>query len=218
MATIAERLYAHRTETLTGGASAEVIGGIGAVVLAILGLANVVPGIVLPIASIVVGAAFVLEAGAMAVEYSNLVGTAAPAQRNEAYLGGGLSLKILSGFVGIILGVLALIGLAQTVLLGAAAVVFGTALLLNAPTAAEFEALEEGAAKRPQTPVLPGLAATGFVAQMASGLGVMILGILALAGVHPATLIMVSMLVLGFGILVNGPAMKGKILSVLGQE
>ncbi len=216
MATLAERPFVHRAETLTGGASAEVIGGIGAIVLAILGLAHVAPDIVIPIASIVVGAAFVLESGAMAVEYSRLVGVLEAGQHEEAGFG-GLSIKVLAGFVGIVLGVLALIGLSPMVLTSVSAVVFGTALTLSGPMAVDFEALEEGTAKRPQ-PVMRGLAAASVAVQMVSGLGVTIMGILALTGLHATTLVLVSLLVLGLGILVNGPAMNGKLLSMAGWE
>jgi hypothetical protein len=53
----------HIVESVGSGSAAEIIGGVAAIVLTILGLAHVAPGLMLPIATIAIGVALVFEGG-----------------------------------------------------------------------------------------------------------------------------------------------------------
>lgn len=211
MATIAERPLGRGAETLTGGASAEVVGGIGAVVLAILGLANVAQAIVIPIAAIVLGLAFILESGAIAAEYFRVTGMT-EGQRAEGDFSSGLSMKVIAGVSAIVLGILALIGLVPMVLMAVATVVFGASLMLSSATATEFYDVEERATAKPH-PIIHGLATWTVGLQMVGGLATTVLGILALAGLSTTTVVLVAVLIVGLSILVSGPATTGKMFS-----
>ena len=53
----------HVAGSVLGGTAIEIIGGVSAVVLTILGLSHVAPGSMLAIATIALGVAFVFEGG-----------------------------------------------------------------------------------------------------------------------------------------------------------
>ena len=88
------------------GGFVDALGGIATVVLAIIGLAGVKPEILVAIATVVFGAALLIQGGAMLTEFA-LIETTPEAQSSS---GGGLSALFLVGFAGIVLGVLALLG------------------------------------------------------------------------------------------------------------
>ena len=107
-------------ETATYGGLVDAIGGIATVVLAIVALAGVVPQMLLPVAVIVFGAALLIEGGTMLSEYALVLSPKASASSSEPHTriehfdGGGLSSLFLMGVAGIVLGVLALLGIGAT--------------------------------------------------------------------------------------------------------
>ncbi|HEX3474602.1 MAG TPA: hypothetical protein VHT91_06145 [Kofleriaceae bacterium] len=116
-----------------GGAGSEFLGGAGAIVLGILALAGVMPGVLLPVAMIVVGATILLGAPAQP-EIARL----APDRdrrmsriTHEAVEGasGGM---VLAGLGAIVLGILALIGVGPvSTLVQVSLLAVGVALLLS---------------------------------------------------------------------------------------
>ena len=64
----------HASEKIVrGGSTAEGVAGVAGIVLAILGLLRILPHMLLPIATIVLGIAFLLEGGTIASRISNLL-------------------------------------------------------------------------------------------------------------------------------------------------
>ncbi|MGD0885640.1 MAG: hypothetical protein ABSA46_12365 [Thermodesulfovibrionales bacterium] len=59
-------------KTVMGGSLAEGIVGGATVVLALLGLSSIYPSLMLPIATITMGAAFLFEGGAISTRFSRL--------------------------------------------------------------------------------------------------------------------------------------------------
>jgi hypothetical protein len=109
----------------------EAVAGLATVILAILGLARVVPEFFVAIATIVYGTELLLRGSAIIAEYARIhnvrPGTAAAHPRD-----GGLSAELLAGSVGIVLCILALLRISTDELTPAIAIIaFGAALILS---------------------------------------------------------------------------------------
>jgi hypothetical protein len=203
---------------LVAGTLAEGIAGIGAIVLAVIGLANILPNIMLPVATIAVGAALLFEGGAITARFSHLL-TMGRGHMNMREYGIGMTTELFGGIVGIVLGVLALIGIAPLVLVPVAAIVFGAALLLGSGVTARLNSLwamtaEDREIVREVT--REAIAASAGV-QFLIGLSVIVLGILAIIGITPMALSLVAMLIVGFSDLLSGTAIMGRITGVSRQ-
>jgi hypothetical protein len=205
-------------EVLTGGSLAEAVCGIAAIVLAIVGLAGMYPIYLGSIAAIVVGVGLVLEGGAIGSRFSRLLGEIIGPRFSIAELGGGMTAEFLSGATGIVLGILALLGIVSVPLLSVAAIVFGGALLLGAGATASLNCLivehhyhAHEAARRVAGAMVSG--ATG--AQVLVGLAAVVLGIVALTGLYPLTLSLVAFLAVGGAVTISGLALSAKMLEMV---
>ena len=163
------------------------LAGLAGVVLAVLGLVGMLPEFMAAIAAICVGVALISEGGAIQAQFARVIGRG----------GGGMSTGTLGGGAGIVLGVLALLGLAAPTLLAVSVIVFGAAMLVSSAAAAR---LHEASA------------AAGFEshggAHTLVGLSAVVLGILALLAVGgagaPLTLTLIGLLVLAGGLTLGG--------------
>lgn len=173
------------------------------IVLAILGLARVVPDYLVAIATIVYGAALLLRGSAMIAEYvriDNVRPGAAAAHSGD----GGLSAVILAGAAGVVLGILALLRISTQELTAIAVIAFGAALILSASLGLRVRLLRlsltvsEERSQRLANEALAGdvLSSTAGIFGLA-GLSAIVLGILALAGFSPVLLILIALLELG---------------------
>jgi len=179
----------------------ESIGAIAVIALAIIALVGVFSSTLAAIATIIVGAAILVEGG--------VLGASPLAQLQEFQAaGGGATAEFLGGGAGIVLGILALFSTAPQTLLAVAVLVFGATFLLGGAAMAQVGWLTsiQGQANRETTSgagsgqVLVGLAAT-------------VLGILAVTGLSPLTLILVALLSLGASMLFSGSAVGTRTLS-----
>jgi hypothetical protein len=141
-ATSEESSYASAVEpetkavALAGASAAMGAGGAAAaVVLAVVGLGGAAPRAMMSSATLVLGTALLLDAGAVAARRRHLVreGVGADEPTIRAVLAAGISAASLAGLAGIVLGILALAGLAPGRLCAVALVGFGLALLLESP-------------------------------------------------------------------------------------
>jgi hypothetical protein len=204
----------------------EAIAGVGAIVLAILGLTRILPHYMAAIGTIVVGAALV-EGSALGIR----------SRRVSSAFAGQPSAEVLAGAAGVVLGVLALLGMSELVLLPVAVIVFGAALLIagfSAPLAASV-ALRRRASAAPDAELeLPGMRPDDSIAraldpadatvrvtpldqlieapptgaQLLVGLAAVVLGILALLGHSPMMLILVALLCVGCMELLSGAVLR----------
>ncbi len=207
------------TKVLLAGTLAEGIAGIGAVVLAIIGLANKAPQLMLPIATIAVGAALLFEGGAITARFANLLSTAR-GDTDVREFGVGMTSEFLSGIAGIVLGILALLGIYPLIMVSAAAVLFGAALIIGSGVTARINSLwvssvEEREVVRNVTH--EAIAAASGV-QLLIGLGSVVLGILALIGFNPLVLSLVAMLSVGFSDLLSGTAIMSRISGIARRQ
>src|SRR4029077_205686 len=114
-------------EAATYGGFVDALGGIATIVLAIIGLSGVKPDVLVSIATIVFGAALLIQGGAMLSEFAQSELT----PDSNAAGGGGLSALFLVGVGGIVLGVLSLLGIHATILTSVAVIAFGSALVIS---------------------------------------------------------------------------------------
>ncbi len=188
--TTAESVHHSTRETaakwIAGGSALEAVGAIATIALAIVGLAGVFSSTMAAIATIVVGAAMLLEGGsAGSTEYLSR-GTGFEAMEVTS---GGLSAAFLGGVAGIVLGILALLGISSQTLLSVAVLAFGASYLLTGVAASQSRFL---------------VASAG--GQVFVGLAAAVLGILAVIGIDPLILVLVGLLAVGTGTLFSGSA------------
>lgn len=195
---------------------AQAIAAIATVILTILGLAHVAPNFLVAIATITFGAALLLYGATMLGEYARLARQASAAA--AAVLGGGgLSAVLLAGASGIILGILALLGIAPTELTAIAVIAFGSALILSSHSALRMHLFKASVAKadaRGASEMLAGelLSSSGGTYGLV-GLAAIVLGILALAGFASVILVLIALLALGGVTVINGIDLGGVLVN-----
>jgi hypothetical protein len=205
-----------RTSEAAGfGGLVDAIGGIATIVLAIVALTGVRPEILVPITVIVFGAALLIQAGAMVSEYAVFMPAAGAGATD--FGANSLSSLFLVGAAGIVLGILALLGIATTVLTSISVIAFG-ALLLSSNSVRNLYLLRRATAAGTMGggEVLAGEMASGSAAvQLLAGLTAVVLGILAVSGARSDILVLSAMIVLGATVVLSGSALSGMVLGFM---
>jgi hypothetical protein len=204
----------------TVGPMTEGAAGIAVIVLAILALAAISSGILAAIATIVVGVGLLIEAADTGIEYARVTHrTAEAGTAQNAQLGADVSVELLCGVAGIVLGVLALLHAGTIMhLLPAALVVFGAALLL-----AGFSATTVGTVRRLESAT--GTATIAIESELAPargiqvlvGIAAIVLGILAFVLATGGTLLMVGLLVVGAALLATSANFTQSFIGMLAR-
>ncbi|MFB3924844.1 MAG: hypothetical protein ACE14T_02230 [Syntrophales bacterium] len=214
-----EQLAVRAMRFVMTGSLAEGIAGGAAVALAIIGLANILPEILLAIATICIGIAFLFEGGAVAARFSTLIRETSGGVLDAAEFGLGMTSEIVGGVAGVALGILALLGLVPLILVPAAVIVYGGTMIFTSGLASRLNNLEIESST--QNEAVRGVAreavsaATGV--ELLMGIGVITLGILALVGLVPLVLSLVAVLVVGVSDFLTGTAVTAKMWNVLRQ-
>lgn len=197
-----------------GGSTFEAVAGAGAVVLTILGLVEILPFTMLAIGTIAAGVGMMFGGASIAAKYWNALEAmdAEPSESTE--LGGGLSTEIIGGAAGAVLGVLALLNVADPgVLIPAAIISLGGALLFGASATNHMRdvTIRHTTASRSSQRFARESIGAAASAQVFVGIGAAVLGILALANIGPPlTLSLVGILALGSSLLISGAAIGGR--------
>lgn len=214
--------YRERTtaEIVAGESLGEALAAAGALVLAIIGLAGLYPVQLVAIATIAVSAALVIEGGGVAARFRSILAETAGGKLQASELGGGLSTEILGGAAGVVLGILALLGVAPYTLLGAAAIVLGGAVMLGSITDVKLNAITVHGAQLSDTAraVARNAVSAAATAQALVGAGAIVLGILALLNNHPVVLTLTAMLALGSALLLASSAIGARFLTLLARS
>ncbi|HZQ48554.1 MAG TPA: hypothetical protein VFC07_16170 [Verrucomicrobiae bacterium] len=190
----------------TGGSVIEAIGGIAAVVLAIIGLAGGLRNDMAAIAVIVIGASLLFEGSALAASHRRLLSTLEGSSGNSAEFGEAMSVEFLAGFAGIVLGILALLGISTWTLIATAVIVFGSSFLLNSGAIMRLHSQSASAlyTREQSREMAKETASAGAGGHMLIGLAAVVLGILALLNINPVVLSLVALLALGVSVLLSG--------------
>ncbi len=189
---------------LTEGAA-----GIAAIVLAVIALAGVSVGILASIATIVIGVGLMVQAFNSAAESSRIAQLAVGAD-----VGGEVMVDCLCGVAGIILGILALVGISTAHLLPPALIVFGGALLLGGAISMRPRNLPVSTpGAEPRIVSFQGSAAAGGM-EVLIGIAAVVLGILALIFVTDVAgiLLLVGLLAVGVALLLVSATFSGAVM------
>lgn len=214
------RASARYAETAAYGGLIDALGGIATVVLAIIGLTSFDPVGMAGIATIVFGAALLVQGGTILTEYAHIVLPSDATFEPNSLHSEGVSALLLAGAAGIVLGVLALLGIASIQLTAIAVIAFASALLLSSSSVRHLYLLErhtmQSMPPRSVNELLAGQMATGSAGvQLLSGLATLVLGILAIAGYQPLLLTLAALLVLGVTVLLTGGTLSGMLMSFM---
>jgi len=207
------------------GSVVEAITGLGAVVLAILGLAEVLPVTLASIAVIALGVALFIKGGASMARYADLVAHYGSGSPEITEFGGGTSVEFLGGLGGIALGVLCLLRIEEVILLPVSVIMFGMVLLIGAGVLSRISherlitTTEEPVTVRREAPVTirheaeEAMNATAGM-EIFVGVSTIVLGILALVGYAPLTLVLVGLLVTGASVFFSATSVGARMAGV----
>ncbi|HEY1260355.1 MAG TPA: hypothetical protein VGF34_14000 [Stellaceae bacterium] len=195
------------------GLLSEGAAGIAAIVLAVIALAGISSGTLASIATIVIGVGLTVQAFNAAAEASKVLpaGTAAGVQGVEA--SGEVMVDCLTGIAGIILGILALVGINATHLVPAALIVFGGALLLDGAIGMRPKTATTAntAAGPVQIVSYQGSAAAGGM-EILIGMAAIVLGILSLIFMASWVLVLVGFIAVGAAMLMVSASFSGAVM------
>jgi hypothetical protein len=206
-----------------GGGMTLAVGGLPAalalVVLGILALARIAPLTLVSIAVIVAGLLLVIDSAALTQQIAGALNAKSGHNLNAAELPNGLNAGVLGGISGIVLGILAILGIATQTLIAVAAIVFGAAVLFDFTARAQAHALRMTTHETPEQSAKLALAAASSTntAALFAGVGLITLGILALAGIADEVLIAVAFLGLGAYFLLAEASEAGRLLGFIGR-
>jgi hypothetical protein len=193
-----------------GGTSIETLGGLTAVVLAVIGVTGFQQIYMLGAACIATGLALLAHGGSIAARWNEVLRRLDGERFDRSELVGGIGTEVFGGAVGLILGVLALANVRPFVMLPVAAIVFGGSLLLGGAAQPELEALVPDYETRYRRFTHDAIQASGGVMVMV-GIAAAVLGILALLDVGPVlTLTLVGMLCIGAALFMAGGALTAR--------
>jgi hypothetical protein len=194
---------------LTGGSTIETIGGLAAVILAVLGFSNH-PVVMCAVATIAIGVALLTQGAAIMARWRHALRKSQGTRLDRNELVEGVSTEVFGGIVGIVLGTLALTGVKPDVLLPVASIVFGGSLLLGGATQPDLVYLSPERNPRYARLTFSAIQASGGIMVLV-GVAAAVLGILALLDVGPAiSLALVSMLCIGFALVIAGGALTAR--------
>lgn len=200
-------------EVASYGGLVDAFGGAATVVLAIVALAGTSSDMLLAIATIVFGAALLIQSGAIVSELSAMIVPEGGAALAENFGGGGLAIVFLAGTAGIVLGVLALIGIHPVMLASVAVIAFGSAVVFGGGSVwSVFRLKQSGQTVVSGAQIVATEIAAGSAGlQCVGGLAAIVLGILAVTGTLPATLSLVGLLIMGAAIVLTGSTLTGVV-------
>jgi uncharacterized membrane protein HdeD (DUF308 family) len=164
---------------------------------------------------IVFGAALLVQGGTILYEHAHILFPAAGAGSMGEFKGGNLSAVFMVGIAGIVLGVLALLGVAAATLTAVSVIAFGAALVLTANSVRELHMFRRPAGVTGSELVAREMASDSAGVQLLAGLTAVVLGILAVAGVNPAVLMLSALIVLGAALVLSGSTLSGMVLSFM---
>jgi hypothetical protein len=201
---------------LAAESTSEALAGAAALVLAIIGLAGMASMYMMTIGVIALGVAFLFDGAVALTRAWNGAGAgtetmAAGAADNQ------LSAEVLGGAAGVVLGVLALIGIVPQILCSCAILVFGACMLVA--TGGEGSTRRWHTAPGDEMKMVQADAESTFSesgTRPLVALAAIVLGLLAIVNIASTLLTLIGVLVLGASFVINGPAMTTRRSSGVG--
>ncbi|HUJ09546.1 MAG TPA: hypothetical protein VL171_05920 [Verrucomicrobiae bacterium] len=201
-------------EIVTTGSMVEAIAGVGGIVLTCIALAGMASTILTAVVALVIGSAFILQGWAMGARYTHVIHEAESGTwSTAAELGSGVTATFVAGGAGIVLGLLTLLGVAETVLLPIVAITFGGALILTCGATSKLNYLRMtgGETDRSYHLMAREAVAAATSLQVLAGLGAVVLGILALLHIQWTMLTVIGLLAVSATIAFSGAALSSRL-------
>lgn len=176
----------------------ELVAGLAVFVLAILGLAEVSPTFLVAVATIVSGVGLLLYGAAALSQLNAVLARYSAPEGGLGDISSGWSTVLLAGVAGIVLGILALLGVSSTELV-ASAIALVASLLISSTAAMRMRILAATPANADPTlaRIVGDMATDTAGLQTMVGLAAIFLGVLALSGFAPTKLVLIALLELG---------------------
>jgi hypothetical protein len=204
-------------EVTNYGGLVDALGGAATVVLAIIALSGTRSDILLAIATVVFGAALLIQSGTILSELTHMMFPAGSVSSAE-FSGGGLSIMFLVGTAGIVLGVLALLGVYTIELTAIAVIAYGSALVFGSNAVWSIHRMKQSIIRASGERAVSGvqmiateMSAGSAALQCFAGLGGIVLGILAVTGINAVPLSLVALLAMGATLLLTGGTLSGMV-------
>ncbi|NVB83719.1 MAG: hypothetical protein HOV81_35420 [Kofleriaceae bacterium] len=196
---------------LAGGTSLETLGGLVAIVVCLVGFSQM-PFQMAAVGAIAIGLALFAQGAAVAARWRDTVRRIEGMKLPPQELAGGVSTEVFGGLTGVVLGILALLGVKPLVLLPAAAIVFGGALLLGGAAQPDLVYLAPERNPRVARQTYSAIQTSGGVMVLV-GVASAVLGILGVLKVGPVlTLSLVAYLAIGAALVFAGGALTARLL------
>jgi hypothetical protein len=210
-------LHEHHRQWEHTALTTELILALGAVVLGIIGLIGLFPTQLAAIATIAVGVMLLCEGGSIVFRAYGLLSEAGAGETAAvSEVSRAITTEFLAGVAGVVLGILALVGVVPLTLMAVAVITYGGMLWLTSGGSIGFDwpAIGDDEMVRRLVRSLRGVAAD---AQLLVGLAGVVLGILGLAGIKSLTLVLVALLAIGASALLRSSAVGGAAFEVMGR-
>ncbi|MGH7125604.1 MAG: hypothetical protein ACREFI_14610 [Stellaceae bacterium] len=186
------------TEAEPVGLLTEGAAGIAVIVLSVIALAGIAVEGLVSIATIVIGVGLMVQAFNSAAEHAKAMTVGAEAGARSVEPTGDVMADCLCGVTGIVLGILALVGINAAHLVPAALIVFGGSLLLSGAMSMG----DRGSAAAGGMEILIGMAA-------------IVLGILSLILMASSVLVLVGFIAVGAAMLLVSASFSGAMMRLL---
>ncbi len=199
-------------EVLEVGNMPVILAGVAAAVLAIIGLAGIIPSAAIAISAIAIGVALILVGVALGVEKKYILSeTILGRFSGPRIISSGIGMEVIAGIASLVLGILAFLHTHPIVLLGADVIVLGMTLLYMCGVDSRLNKYRSNNDEEHKHNYLQETVSTVIDAQFIVGLGAIALGILAILHIASATLILISFLSVGITLALKGITLAARL-------
>jgi hypothetical protein len=196
--------------------SATTPAALALVVLGILALAKIDPLLLVCVAVIVAGLLLASDSAALTRQIATALEAKASYHIDPSHLPVGLNAGVFGGISGVVLGILAILNVAPHTLIAVAAIVFGAAVLFDFAPRSHLRALRMTTSDPGEYSARLAVAAasSSSTAAIFTGVALITLGILALAGLDVVVLTAAGLLGLGAYLLMEESSITGHVMSL----
>jgi len=206
---------------VVAGATLGSLGGLSALILAIVALSGVLPMSLLPVAGIVMGLAFMML-GAIGIVWARMFQFAEhePSWSRIAFFS-GMAAASIAGVVAVVLGILNFVFVGDVRFCAGAVVVLGLGLLWHSTVMRRVSQFTHDVIygdeerQRPSGPFAVNALSLAPLRDFLIGLGAVIVGILAISMIAPVALSLVALLAMGGALALTASTICGATLAAL---
>lgn len=204
--------------TLAGAAILESFFGFSASILALLGLMGINPGLMLTLSILTLGAAILSAAGTISWKIRCLRSHLDDTAMNLWKLGTHTGIVNLGAGIGVLLGILAAMGVAPVILIPVAIIILGISLTLKAGVSSSINTLGLEENPTPTVKMTARMVTTTSFIQSLACLGAVVLVAISLIGIDVMMLNLIAILLLGTTDFLMGGALGTRMRSAASHK